>query len=193
MVRTKFPDTYKEKPKKKGNKPGPKTTYREEIGEKAYMMALYGMTEQEMCGVLGVGENTWRKWKRDHTHLKENLDKGKLPADLKVCTALFKRAIGYEYRDLHWASKRKETYGANGQLLHTETKPVAIPYNKHMPPDMKAIQMWLSNRSKGRWTTMTHHKVEHSGEVFHRQQQVDLTDFSTEELKILKKYSVLQN
>ncbi len=190
MKRTKFNGQTKQMTR---NKPGPKTTYREEIGEKAYLMALYGMVEREMCAVLGVGENTWYKWKRDHTHLHENLEKGKLPADLKVTNALFKRAIGYEYKDLHWSSQKKETYGENGQIIHAETKPVAIPYKRHMPPDMKAIQMWLSNRSKGRWTTVTHHKVEHSGEIRHRQEQIDLSDFSTEELKVLKKYSVLQN
>lgn len=196
MKRTKQNNVFrrtKAPAKLKPGKPGPKSTYKEEIGQKAYLMALYGMTEAEMAGVLGVGINTWCKWKRDHAHLRENLERGKLPADLEVVRALFKRAVGYEYPDLHWASERREIYDANGRIVETKTKPVAIPYKRHMPPDMKAVQMWLSNRTKGRWTTVTHHKVEHSGEVLHRQQQIDLSDFSTDELKVLKKYAVLQN
>ena len=196
MVRTKTNNGFrrtKQTAKPKDKKPGPKSTYKEEIGEKVYLMSLYGMTESEMYHVLGIRENTWHKWKRDHTHLREHLEKGKLPADLEVVKSLFKRAVGYEYKDLHWASKRREIYDANGRIVETKTEPVAIPYKKLMPPDMKAIQMWLSNRSKGRWTTVTHHKVEHSGEIHHKQQQVDLSDFSTNELKVLKKYAVLQN
>lgn len=174
-------------------KPGPKTTYREEIGEKAYLMCLYGMTEKEIYTVLGISNNTWERWKRDREHLRTSLDKGKLPADLKVVQALFKRALGYEAPDTYWTTVRNEKYDSEGRVIERSSRVVGIPIKKHIPPDMKAIQMWLSNRSKGRWTTVTHHKVEHSGEVNHRHTQVDLKDFSTEELKILKKYAVLSN
>lgn len=179
MVRTKFNGKFTRKSPPARKKPGPKTTFKPDIALKAYKMALYGMTEKEMCALLGVGVNTWEKWKRDHPILPEKLHKGKTPADCEVAAALYKRCVGFEVDDVHITVVK-------GELM-------TVPIKKYIPPDTKAIQMWLSNRSRGRWTTVTHHKVEHSGEIYHRQQQVDLSDFSTDELKVLKKYAVLQN
>ncbi len=179
MVRTKFNGGFTRKKLAVRGKPGPKSTFKPEIALKAYKMALYGMTEKEMMAILNVSANTWEKWKRDHPILKEKLEKGKLPADTEVASALYKRCTGFFVDDTYITVIK-------GQI-------VTVPIKKYFPPDTKAIQMWLSNRSKGRWSTVTHHKVEHSGEVLHRQQQTDLSDFSTEELKVLKKYAVLQN
>ena len=175
------------------NKPGPKSSYREEIGNKAYLMALYGMTEVEMCKVLECSINTWDTWKIKHPHLKECLEKGKLPTDLEVVQSLLKRAVGYEAPDTYWTTVRDEKYDSEGRIIERNARVVGIPTTRHIPADMKAIQMWLSNRTKGKWTTVTHHKVEHSGEVLLRHQQVDLSDFPTEELKVLKKYSLLSS
>ena len=180
-------------PKKVKSKTGPKSTYKEEIGDKAYLMSLYGMTEVEIYQVLGFSMNTWYTWKRKHPHLTQSLEKGKLPADLEVIKSLFKRALGYEAPDVYWATLRDEKLDFEGRVIERKTKVVAMPTTRHIPPDMKAIQMWLSNRTKGRWTTVTHHKVEHSGEISHRHSQVDLSDFGLEELKVLKKYALLSS
>ena len=171
MVRTKFSI------KVKRNKSGPKTAYRPTLDNRVFMLALYGLTENEMIHVLEININTWRLWKRKHPSLQEALDKGRLDADIKVAHSLYKRAVGFEID--------------TEQIVQNREGIIRVPTKTYYPPDMKAIQMWLSNRSKGRWTTITHHKVEHSGEILHRQQQVDLADFSTEELKTLKKYSIL--
>ena len=161
-------------------KPGPKSTFDPRVAEKVYNLALYGMTEREMADILGIGIHTWDKWKRDHKVLKEALERGKTAADIEVVKALYKKCTGFEVQDDHIAVTPK------GQVVVTPSK-------KYFPPDTKAIQMWLSNRTKGRWTTINHHKVEHSGEIRHRQEEVDMSDFSIEELQTLKKYSILQN
>lgn len=174
MIRTKHNN------KKKYTKPGPKSGFRQTHADKAYKMALYGLTEDEMVGIMDIPINTWRVWKRNHPELQEALDKGRTLADIEVSHAAYKKAVGFEIDDIHVS-------------VTPSGKVVTTPIKKYFPPDMKAIQMWLSNRSKGRWTIMNHHKVEHSGEIRHRQEEVNLKDFSTDELKALKKLSVLQN
>lgn len=172
MVRTKFNN----KPVKR-TKPGPKTGYRSDLDEKVYKLALYGLTDREITEVLDIRMGTWDQWKRKNPSLQAALDKGRLIADIEVAQSLYRRAVGFEIN--------------TEQIVSTREGIIRVPTRTYYPPDMKAVQMWLSNRSKGRWKTMTHHKVEHSGEILHRQQQIDLTDFSTDELKTLKKFSIV--
>lgn len=181
MVRTKFHGATEPKfTRRKGKKPGRPNTFDPALKDKAYKMALYGLSEKQMYEVLDIKVNTWNKWKRDFPDFQKAIDDGRIHANFEVAHALYKRAVGYERDENHISVTPK------GQVVVTPTK-------KYFPPDMKAVQMWLTNKSRGLWHVTHHHKVEHAGEIRHRQEQVDLRDFSTEELKILKKYSVLQN
>lgn len=170
MKRTKFPR----------KKPGPKGAYSPAIAKKAFLLALYGLLEREMAEVLGVRLKTWEDWKSKYPELREQIDRGKFNADCEVVRALYKKAIGFEINSVH-------------VYIDRDGNAREHPVKKYFPPDIKAIQMWLSNRTKGRWTTIHHHKVEHSGEIAHRYQDVDLGDFTMDELKVLKKYALKQN
>ena len=59
-----------------------------------------------------------------------------MPVDTEVKNALLKRALGFEYEEIH---VEKDEQG------HERT----IAAKKYMPPDVRAIDLWLSNRVKG--------------------------------------------
>ena len=53
-----------------------------------------------MCKNLGVGYSTFSVYKNDYIELQEVLKSGKEDADAQVESALFKRAIGYEFEEV---------------------------------------------------------------------------------------------
>ena len=100
-----------------------------------------GLTDEQIFKNLGISRDTFYKYKEKYTDFSDALKKGKEVADIEVENALFKRAIGYKYKEVIKGVKeidgKKTTY----------IKEVV----KEMPGDVGAQIFWLKNRKSSKW------------------------------------------
>lgn len=47
------------------------------------------------------------------------------------------------------------------KIFQYEGSPVIVPHKEHVPPDVGAAKMWLTNRKRGEWAETI--RSEHSG------------------------------
>lgn len=113
--------------------PGRKTKYSKEIAEKAYLLALLGLTDKEMIRFFDITEQTWYNWLNRSPSFREALAKGKIEADANVAYRMYKRATGYEYQE-------EVTHVIDGKVVKTKV-------TKHLPPNPTAFIFWLKNRT----------------------------------------------
>lgn len=100
-----------------------------------------GLTDEQICKNLGIVKDTFYKYKEKYTDFSDALKKGKEIADIEVENALFKRAIGYKYKEVI-----KEVKEIDGKKS-TYVKEVI----KEMPGDVAAQIFWLKNRKSSKW------------------------------------------
>ena len=96
--------------------------------------ARNGLTDEQIAENMGISCSTLYDWKNKYSDISESLKKGKEVVDVLVENALFKRALGYEY---------KEVTKEDGVTTKVVTK--------HMPPDTTAQIFWLKNRRPDLW------------------------------------------
>ena len=100
-----------------------------------------GLTDEQIFKNLGISRDTFYKYKEKYSDFSEAIKKGKEVADIEVENALFKRAIGYRYKE-----KIKEVKEIDGK------KTVFIKeVEKEMPGDVGAQIFWLKNRKSSKW------------------------------------------
>ena len=100
-----------------------------------------GLTDEQIFKNLGISRDTFYKYKEKYTDFSDALKKGKEVADIEVENALFKRAIGYKYKEVI-----KEVKEIDGKKT-TYVKEVI----KEMPGDVGAQIFWLKNRKSSKW------------------------------------------
>lgn len=100
-----------------------------------------GLTDEQIFKNLGISKDTFYKYKDKYTDFSDALKKGKEVADIEVENALFKRAIGYKYKEVI-----KEVKEIDGKKS-TYVKEVI----KEMPGDVGAQIFWLKNRKSSKW------------------------------------------
>lgn len=100
-----------------------------------------GLTDEQICKNLGISRDTFYKYKEKYADFSDALKKGKEVADIEVENALFKRAIGYKYKEVI-----KEVKEIDGKKS-TYVKEVI----KEMPGDVGAQIFWLKNRKSSKW------------------------------------------
>lgn len=103
-----------------------------------------GLTDEQIFKNLGISRDTFYKYKEKYSDFSEAIKKGKEVADIEVENALFKRAIGYKYKEV--IKEVKEIYGKKT----TYVKEVI----KEMPGDVAAQIFWLKNRKSSKWKDM---------------------------------------
>lgn len=100
-----------------------------------------GLTDEQIFKNLGISRDTFYKYKEKYADFSDALKKGKEVADIEVENALFKRAIGYKYKEVI-----KEVKEIDGKKT-TYVKEVI----KEMPGDVGAQIFWLKNRKSSKW------------------------------------------
>ena len=180
MIRTK-PPVKPSKPKPKG-KPGRIGSYRDEFLRQAYLLARMGATDVWIAEFFDVDVSTVDYWKKNKSDFRSALKKGKWEWDFKAVDSLTRRVTGYEDTETE-ISERVNLLGQKIKLRKVTTK--------YVPPDVRAIMYWLSNRQKSLWADVTHKTdVKVEGEITHQHKQTE--DFSNvpgltaEEQKLLR-------
>jgi hypothetical protein len=87
---------------------------------------------------IGVSKTAFWGWYKESEELRQACAVAKEVADLAVEDALWRKAVGYDYWEERW------------DLIEGELR-LAQKFKKHMPPDTKAIAIWLYNRSANDW------------------------------------------
>ena len=100
-----------------------------------------GLTDEQICKNLGIVKDTFYKYKEKYADFSDALKKGKEVADIEVENALFKRAIGYKYKEI--IKEVKEIDGKKSTYIKEVVK--------EMPGDVGAQIFWLKNRKSSKW------------------------------------------
>lgn len=136
----------------KGNKGGGRSFFKPEYSEQAYQLTLLGATDKELADSFSVSEKTICNWKKRHKEFFQSLKRGKTIADGNVVNSLYKRAIGYQYDEVHFEKidlKEKLEEAENSELKIDIFKKKII--TKEVLPDVTAQIFWLKNRQSGKW------------------------------------------
>lgn len=116
--------------------------------------ARQGLNDKQIAKKLGISLSTYYQYQVDHSDFSEAIKKGKSPVDVMVENAFLKRALGFEYEEIHTEyrlqDKKKKKAGEK------EEEPKAIPViikkiKKFIPPDVAAGFIWMKNRMSSRW------------------------------------------
>jgi hypothetical protein len=160
----------------KGENMAPQNKYLTHVLPKMELIKAWarrGAIEEDIARNLNVGVSTFSMYKNKYPELKEALEQEKDVADLKVESALFKRAVGYTY------TETKEKVCDDGSVERTTTV-------KEVVPDTTAQIFWLKNRRPDLWRDKQ--DIEHSGGIIQRYSE--LSDEELEEL--IEKYEKIK-
>jgi hypothetical protein len=119
---------------------GRPSAFRPAYVEKAYKLALLGMTDAQMADFFGVGEATLNRWKLAHFEFRESIKRGKVDADSNVAESLYKAALGEGV-----IIEVRENSDAEGNVIGR------VRETKTVPSNVAAMIFWLKNRQPGNW------------------------------------------
>ena len=108
-----------------------------------------GATDREIAEELGCDEKTFYRWSHAHPEFRQSVKLGKEAADERVERSLYRRAVGYSFDSI--------------KIMQHEGEIITKKYVEHVPPDIAAARLWLTNRKAKDWRDKVEH--EHSGTV----------------------------
>jgi len=118
---------------------GRPTEYTSAYNEYAFRHCLLGATNEELADLFGVNLRAIGRWMVRYPSFRHAIYKGRAGADAKVANALYHSAIGYKMKDMHVSSNHL------GQVTQT-------PIIRKYPPNVAAMQIWLRNRHRSKWS-----------------------------------------
>lgn len=124
---------------------GRPTDYLPDFCQRAANLAARGATDFEIAEDLGCCVRTLYRWKAEHEEFSQALKVGKDACDERVEASLYHRAVGYSYPAI--------------KIMQYEGSPVTVDYTEHVPPDIGAITLWLTNRKGKDWKSKQAHEL----------------------------------
>ena len=109
----------------------------------AKSLAMEGKTDEEIADRLGIARSTLSKWKSENKEFAEALEIGKESADAEVELSMYKRAIGYRYKE----KKVIVQMDKDGNQMPARIETV----EKEIVPDVTAQIFWLKNRKPDKY------------------------------------------
>jgi hypothetical protein len=120
---------------------GAPTAYKPEFVRIARAMAKLGATDFEIAEELGVTVRTVWRWRSKHEEFCQALLEGKDAFDDRIERSLAQKAAGYTFH--------------TEKVMQFEGKVIRADIVEHIPPDVGAIKLWLSNRRPDKWREKT--------------------------------------
>jgi hypothetical protein len=135
----------------------------------------YGFTNGQMAKVFGVSIKTVDMWTTTHDDFKAAVRAGRDAFDsCKVENALLKIALGYEFEET--TSKAIYLRGKTEEGVVTKVPAREITKTiKHISPNAKAIQLWLTNRNPDRWKMTSTVNASITSKTEHTEKTLQLT------------------
>lgn len=106
--------------------------------------ARQGLTDKEIADKIQISRSTLSEWKKKYQIISDTLKENKESADFKVENSLFKRAIGYEYKEI---TKKAKWNPKKNKYEMVTIKEIT----KQVAPDTTAQIFWLKNRQPKNW------------------------------------------
>lgn len=116
---------------------GRPTSYQSDFARIAKAMAKLGATDFEIAEELQVNTTTVWLWRSKHPEFSNALKEGKDAFDDRIERSLAQKAAGYTFH-----SKK---------VMQFEGRVIKADIIEHVPPDVGAIKLWLSNRRPDKW------------------------------------------
>ena len=130
---------------KKSNAGRPSTFKADYIRQARIACEEMGATDCALAKLFNVTKETVRVWKRDNPELSAAIQEGRDEWNTnKIEKALASRAQGYRYTETVTELQTDEETGEQRMVEVKKTR-------KFIPPDTRAIHMWLLNRKASRW------------------------------------------
>jgi hypothetical protein len=105
------------------------------------VLAKAGLTNDEIAVSIGMTSNKFKSMLDKHPDFRELLNEAKEDPNHKVEQSLFKRALGYQVKE----------------IVQKAGKPVQVTIKEFAPDPISCI-FWLKNRSPKRWRDVVEHK-----------------------------------
>ena len=117
------------------SKPGPKGKYETHV--KPYLTEIFewlkqGYTDISICDQLGISQDSWIKYREEHSELSELYTRARTERNRLVMNKMFQRACGEKVTLL----KQKAT--KDGEI-------VDLVEEQYIPPDVNAADLFLRN------------------------------------------------
>jgi hypothetical protein len=97
-------------------------------------LGTLGLTNEEMATVFGLSSSSFSTFLTDNPALYDLLQEAKDAPNRRVEASLYRRALGYQTRE----------------VVKAEGRPIKVTI-KDMAPDVIAAIFWLKNRDPKRW------------------------------------------
>lgn len=120
---------------------GRPTKYKKAYARLALLACAGGVSDKELSQILGVAKSTLNRWKHEYSDFSDSLREGKARADATVIKALYRLAIGYEYKEI------QTTYNQHKEIIHV------LEIRRTRPPDLKAIRFILQTKKGLCWSS----------------------------------------
>jgi len=118
---------------------GRPTSYTPEHAETARLFYEIGATDEQVARMLRIHLSTLYRWRERYPDFAEAALVGKDDADARVQAAMYRRAIGYDYRE----TKAFLPLGAK--------EAVQVEVTRHAPADPRVGMQWLRIRRAAQW------------------------------------------
>lgn len=112
-----------------------------DVGKIVLVMAKAGLTNDEIAVAIGMTSGKFKNMLDKYPDFREVLNEAKEDPNYKVEQSLFKRALGYQVKE----------------IVQKAGKPVQVTI-KEFAPDPVSCIFWLKNRSPKRWRDVVEHK-----------------------------------
>lgn len=113
-------------------------------------LATNGFTNDQIAQALGIARSTLQDYLNEHQEFADALNGGKILADNQVVSAMFKRAVGYDYVEEHFEYSPGGKKDEEGNEKPAKIKNVK-KVKKHVPANIMAGLIWLYNRQRSNW------------------------------------------
>lgn len=113
-------------------------------------------TDKEIAGKLGIAYSTFRKYKVANAALKGRIAMAKDKKSQEVEKALFKKCIGYKYKEKVATKIKTETLAEDGKTILVIESVDISEIEKYSGPDLAAQKLYLTNRSGTKWKENPH-------------------------------------
>jgi hypothetical protein len=134
----------------------------EKTPKQAYFLVKeFGLDTYGLSKFFQVEPDTIDFWKRRHINFLRSVVIGRQAWDsLKIeGISLRERAQGYDYEEIKTEEIELDSIDDNGNKIKVPAKKITRT-TKHVPPDVRAIKFWLTNRERARWKAEEKIKVE---------------------------------
>lgn len=119
--------------------------------EQIAAMCRNGATDKDIYITLNISEDSFYRYKKEHSEFSEALKENKEFSDFRVENSLNKNANGYEYEEEVVVMKKEIIYNENGKKQKEMVYPVKVSLRKYKEAETKAQQFWLQNRKPKDW------------------------------------------